>query len=386
MRFKDYSTKCRAKLRLAVVWITILDAMNPVQKYLKRLFAKQRVIGKDPALKGLVKADVILNKLINDKRVPGLSITVLKEGKILLQKGYGHADLEKQTPVDPTKTIFRIASVSKPIAATALAQMVADGLIDLDASFYKYVPYYPKKKWDFTIRQLASHTAGIRSYQGAEYGLNHPYTIKEAISIFKDDDLLFEPGRGYLYNSFDWVLVSLAMQESSGIRFEEYVRQKVLVRLAMEDTLAPLVSGNEPRSDNLTTFYSKNRLGFRPAIPVNNFYKLAGGGYLSTSSDIAKFGQRYLDGDILPEEIRSQFLTSQTVKEKPTHYGLGWQVSEDAKGRCFYGHVGSGVGGYSNFFVYPEAHMVFAILVNCTDPKVQGELDEVIDALLGEIQ
>ncbi len=360
--------------------------MNPIQKYLKSLFAKQRVIGDDPTLMGLVKADVILNKLINEKRVPGLSITVLKEGKTLLQKGYGYADLEKQNPVDPTKTIFRIASVSKPIAATALAQMVDDGLIELDASFYKYVPYYTKKKWDFTIRQLASHTAGIRSYQGVEYGLNHPYTIKEGISIFKDDDLVFEPGQGYLYNSFDWVLVSLAMQEASGIPFEKYVRQKVLVRLGMENTLAPLVSGNEQGLDNPTTFYSKNRLGFRPAKPINNFYKLAGGGYLSTSSDIAKFGQSYLDGDILPEEIRSQFLTSQTVKGKPTYYGLGWQVSEDAQGRPFYGHVGNGVGGYSNLFVYPEAHMVFAILVNCTDPKVQGELDEVVDALFGEIQ
>src|SRR5680860_689391 len=124
--------------------------MNPIKKFLESFFAKQRVIGDDLTLKGLVKADAILNNLVTEKSVPGLSIMVLKEGKTLLQKGYGYADLEK--------TIFRIASVSKPISATALAHMVADGLIDLDASFYEYVPYYPKKKWDFTIRQLASHT------------------------------------------------------------------------------------------------------------------------------------------------------------------------------------------------------------------------------------
>ncbi len=401
--------------------------MNPIQKYLKSLFAKRRVIGDTPILKGLAKADAILNTLVNDKRVPGLSITVIKDGKTFFQKGYGYSDLETLSSVDPAKTIFRIASVSKPIAATALAHVVADGLIDLDASFYEYVPYFPNKKWDFTNRQLASHTAGIRGYRGVEYGLNQPYSIKEGIDIFKDDDLIFEPGRGYLYNSFDWVLVSLAVQEASGIPFEEYVRQKVLEPLGMENTFAKCypeyftqesrggsahnsgqtktsakfrpgeAKSDKPRIDgtgqeqasmvshlpyHVSKFYSKNRKGFRPAIPVNNFYKLAGGGYLSTSADIAKFGQAYLDGTILSEEIRSQFLTSQTVNGNPTYYGLGWQVSEDAKGRPFYGHVGNGVGGYSNFFVYPEERMVFALLINCTDPKVQEELNEVVDILL----
>lgn len=205
------------------------------------------------------------------------------------------------------------------------------------------------------------------------------------------------PGQGYFYNSFDWVLVSLAMQEASGIPFEEYVRQKVLGPLGMENTLPEShpergrrardterqpTSTADYLTGHLAKFYSKNRLGFCPAIPVNNFYKLAGGGYLSTSADIAKFGQAYLEGAILPEEIRSQFFTSETVKDKLTYYGLGWQVSEDAKGRPFYGHIGNRLGGYSNFFVYPKERMVFAILVNCTDPKVQGELDEVVNILL----
>ncbi|MGB6151510.1 MAG: serine hydrolase domain-containing protein [Pricia sp.] len=416
--------------------------MNPVQKYLKNLLAKNRVIGRDHTLNGLVKADMILDHLVNEKKVPGLSITVLKDGKTILQKGYGYADLENQIPVDPTQTMFRIASVSKPIAATALAHLVADGEIDLDASFYEYVPYYPQKKWDFTIRQLASHTAGIRGYRGMEYGLNQSYTIKEGTTVFKDDDLIYEPGQGYGYNSFDWVLVSLAIQEATGIPFEQYVQQKVLYPLGLKNTFAESrparrreLGGNRETGDSrvagsdreagdsrvvgsdreagsnresgsdqgaeknpiqekstafdkrqndqhLTKFYSKNRLGFRPAIPVNNFYKLAGGGYLSTSEDIAKFGQAYLVGTILPEAIRAQFLTSQTIKGKPTYYGLGWQVSEDTKGRKFYGHVGNGVGGYSNFFVYPEEQMVFAVLVNCTDPKIQDELDDVVDTLI----
>jgi len=374
--------------------------MNPIQKYLRNLFAKKRVLGDDPKLGRLSAADAILCDLVNENRVPGLAVTVLKNGKKILQKYYGYADLEKKIPVDPSTTIFRIASVSKPIAATALAHMVADGGIELDASFYKYVPYYPRKQWDFTIRHLASHTAGIRGYKGMEYGLNKPCTIKESIEIFKDDELLFKPGTNYLYNSYDWVLISLAMQEICGISFEKYVQEKVLFPLGMKNTLTPNVSlsaveglrnSQEPsrtsmqRVDkvfNLTKFYSKNRKGFRIATPVNNCYKLAGGGYLSTSEDISKLGQAYLDGKILNEEILTQFLTSETVNGQPTYYGLGWQVSEDAHGRPFYGHVGNGIGGYANFFVYPDQQMVFSILINCTNPNVQEELDKAVDALI----
>ena len=363
--------------------------MNPILKKILGLSAFQRVLGVDTHLRGLTKADAVLLDLVNQKKVPGISITVLKEGKTILQKGYGYADLETKNLIDPKQTIFRIASVSKNIAATALALMVEEGKIDLDASFYKYVPYFPKKKWDFTIRQLAGHTAGIRGYRGTEYGLNKPYSIQEGIEIFKDDDLLFEPGTDYFYNSYDWVLISLAMQEISEIPFEKYVQEKVLDSLKMTNTFArecPVERSRDLHSYNekvVTTFYTKNRLGgFRKAIPVNNFYKLGGGGYLSTSEDIAKFGQAYLEDKVLTGKMSAEFLTSQIVDGNSTYYGLGWQVSEEKKGGSFYGHIGNGVGGYSNFFVYPEEQMVFAILVNCSNPGVQDELDEVVDALI----
>ena len=361
--------------------------MNPILKYLNNFFAAKRILGENTQLAGLAEVDALLSALVDERKLPGLSITVLKEGKAVLQKGYGYADLEKRTRIEPQATIFRIASVSKPIAATALAHMVTEGKIALDASFYHYVPYYPKKKWDFTIRQLAGHTAGIRGYQGMEYGLNKPLSIKEGIEIFKDDALLFEPGTDYFYNSFDWVLISLAIQEASGMPFEAYVHEKVLAPLGMTATFAEngLLSTHgqhESQNAHMANFYSKNHLGFRDAIAVNNYFKLAGGGYVSTSADVAKFGQALLEGKLFPNAMQNEFLAAQTVNLQSTFYGLGWQVSQDRQGRPFYGHVGNGVGGYANFFVYPDQQTVIAILINCTDPKVQAELDEVIDALI----
>tara|TARA_R110001592_G_scaffold225849_4_gene481831 strand:+ start:112 stop:1242 length:1131 start_codon:yes stop_codon:yes gene_type:complete len=373
--------------------------MNPILRYLKNVFAAKRVLGDDPELSGLIKADLLLQDLIKSNKVPGLAITVLKEGKTIFQKGYGYSDIDGKLTVNPQQTIFRIASVSKPIAATALGCMVQDGIVHLDESFYTYVPDFPKKTYDFTIRQLASHTAGIRGYRGKEYGLNMPFSIKDSLEVFKNDPLLFVPGSGYSYNSFDWVMLSVAMQEVSGMPFEDYVQEKVLNPLGMTNTLVPKYNPERNRRQSntdvngvystqeklcTTTFYTKVAASFRKAIPVNNFYKLAAGGYLSTSEDVAKLGQAYLDKELLNDKVRNQFLTAQEVNGKSTYYGLGWQVSEDANGRKFFGHIGNGVGGYSNFFVYPEQQLVFSILINCTDPKVQEELAMVVDCFFKE--
>lgn len=361
--------------------------MKFVLTYLKNLFTSHINELDKTQLQGIEKTDGLLNSLITETKIPGLAITVLYKGELFFQKGYGYADLKGKKKVNPNRTIFRVASVSKNIAATALALMVKEGMIDLDASLYQYVPYFPKKKYDFTIRQLAGHTAGIRGYRGKEYGLNESYSIKDSLRIFKDDELLFEPGTNYHYNSYDWVLISLAMQEASGIPFEEYVQEKVLKPLDLQNTFPEYVRSNavgtfEKNDYDLATFYSKNRLGFRRAIPVNNQYKLAGGGYVSTSDDIAKFGQAYLNSEFLDKAVVSEFLTSENINGNPTYYGLGWQVSEDKKGRSFYGHIGNGVGGYSNLFIYPKEQMVFSILINCTNPQIQDILDNSIDIII----
>lgn len=365
--------------------------MNSFLTYLKSIFTSESELHQQPSLKGKAKVDDLLNTLITEKKLPGLAITVRKHGEVVFQKGYGYADIEANIKVDPKRTVFRIASVSKNIAATALAQMVKENGIDLDASLYDYVPYFPKKEYDFTIRQLANHTAGIRGYKGMEYGLNQPYSIKESLRIFKDDDLLFKPGTVYHYNSFDWVLISLAMQEASGVLFEDYVREKVLLPMGLLNTFGEPIESDKIEIDeevagHMATFYSRRKSGFRKAMPVNNHYKLAGGGYLSTSEDIANFGQAYLKDGILKDKVISEFLTAEKIGGKSTYYGLGWQVSLDASGRSYFGHVGNGVGGYSNLFIYPKEEMVFSILTNCTNPRIQDVLDAAVNTFLVDSQ
>ena len=345
-------------------------------------------------------ADEELEKLWRSKKIPGLSIAIFHNDYCNWQAGFGYADIDNEISVDPSQTKFRAASVSKPITACALASMVADGLIDLEASFYKYVPYYPKKEYDFNLRQLASHTAGIRAYRGKEYALNRPYSIKESLAVFQHDPLLFKPGTQFHYNSYGYVLLSLAMQEASGMPFDEYTKQKVLIPLGMTNTIPekPSTINEQPSTINdqrstindqrstinhqpipgnqKATFYTRWASGFRKATEVDNRFKIAGGGYLTTAQDMVKLGQAILDQSFYPQTM-PLFLQSQQAGGKSTYYGLGWEVSEDAKGRPFYGHIGNQVGGYSYFRVFPGTGLIIAVLVNCNDPKIQDRLDEI---------
>jgi CubicO group peptidase (beta-lactamase class C family) len=114
---------------------------------------------------------------------------------------------------------------------------------------------------------------------------------------------------------------------------------------------------------------------------VDTRYKLAGGGYLSTVADVCRLGQAYLDGRVAAARVLKPFLTSQMAGGIPTYYGLGWQVSQDYMGRPFYGHIGNAVGAYSNFFIYPDQQMVICMLVNCSVPEIQPDLDRIVNAV-----
>ncbi len=358
--------------------------MNSFITYLSNIFTHRGKVKSLKGLSGLKRSNAILHNLCVEKSIPGLAITITKRDEILFQKGFGYANIENRISVDPKKTIFRIASISKCITGLALGKMFEEGLIGFDDSFYKYVPHYPKKKFDFTLRQLASHTAGIRAYRGKEFGLNQPFSIADSLEVFKDDPLMFKPGKGYLYNSFDFVLLSLAMQEAGAMPFEQYVKEKVLDPLGMKNTIPPLQNRTVSSSgvENQAEFYTKTSIGFKKAIEVNNFYKLAGGGYLSTSNDAAKLGQELLNKNLLKKETYGELLKAQMVNNKSIYYGLGFQVSQDEGGREYIGHVGSSVGAYSNLFVYPNEKLVVSILINCTDSKVQNSLDNAINALV----
>ncbi|MFJ1322645.1 serine hydrolase domain-containing protein [Capnocytophaga canis] len=330
---------------------------------------------------GKKEAEKIILSLIHKGTVPGVAITITKKNKTLWQQGYGFADLQHKTPVSPQKTLFRIASVSKPMSATTLAKLQEKKKFDWNKSIYTYLPNYPKKKHDFTIKQLGGHLAGIRSYKGREPFSNKPMTIEQGINMFKNESLLSVPGTQYLYSSFNWNLISLAMQKYLKKSFENIVSDELLKPLQMKNTLP---DKGKIIKNQAIPYSNKNKgKGFVRSPDVNNFYKLAGGGYLSTSEDVAKFGNAVLSDEFISQKIKEEMLMpQQTTAGSSTGCGIGWQSTKDWAGRTYYGHSGNGIGGYAWFFVYPEEQVVVVMLFNMTNPKISQQLRDVIDFIL----
>ena len=329
-------------------------------------------------LSGFAKINYILEKLVHKKKVPGLAIVVTKNGEEKFSKGFGFSDLDNEISVNPSETIFRIGSVSKPIAASGLAKLVEKKQISLEDSIYEYLPNFPDKKYGFTLKQLGGHLAGIRNYKGNEFMNAEPLSIKEGVALFENDPLLFEPGKGYNYTSYSWNLLSLAMQKAVDIPFETIIKNEVLEPLFLSHTFAD----KQQNLSNKAKFYEKKKWKrFTEVSSVNNYYKLAGGGYLSTAEDISKLGNAYLSNEFLSESVKNEFTTSQKIGNKLTYYGIGWQTSFDHNHRPYFGHIGNGYGGYGIFYVYPEDEVVITILMNCSNPKQDKKFNAVIDSV-----
>ncbi|UKM65213.2 beta-lactamase family protein [Flavobacteriaceae bacterium GSB9] len=338
-------------------------------------------------LKGFKKAERIAERMLRKRKVPGMAIMVSKNQEVVWSKGVGLADIKRNVPVSTEHTIFRIASVSKPISAIALLKAVENGLIDLDSSVNEYVPYFPKKQYDITIRQLGEHTSGIRNYKGNEFRNNNLLTIKEGIVFFENDSLRFKPGTNFAYSSYNWNLISLAIQEQTHVAFEDFVKTRVLIPFGMDKTFA---DKNQYLKGKAVFYQKKGRREFKPVQEVNNYFKLASGGYLSTCKDINTFGNALLNKLLVDPNTLKTFITAQKIKSNntfaSTYYGIGFQVSYDASGRPYFGHIGNGLGGYSIFYVYPETNVVITIMANCSNPNSEKMFDKLINEIFETLQ
>ena len=321
----------------------------------------------------------LTKKLVRKKKVPGIAIGIVSNNQLVFSEGYGYANIAKNQKVSPTNTIFRIASVSKPITAVGLAKLYAENKVDLEASIYGYIPDFPKKSYDFNLKQLGGHLAGIRGYKNNEFKNDIPLSIRQGIDIFKNDKLLFQPGTQYLYTSYGWNLIAHTIECITHLRFEDYIDEAILQPIGMRNTKA---DKNQFLQDK-AIFYTKRRnRKFKPAAEVNNYYKLAGGGYLSTAEDLTLFGNALLNNDLVSDTILEEFTRAQKINGNSTYYGIGFESSFDHKGRPYYGHTGNGLGGYAIFRVYPEENTVISILMNCSNPHQEEQFNAIIDAAL----
>ena len=326
------------------------------------------------------QADEKLKKFVEETQVPGLSISISQQGSLVFSKGYGYSDLEAKTPVDPSRSMFRIGSVSKTVTAAGLAKLYEDGLVDLDAPIQKYVPIWPDKGAEITLRMLAGHLAGIRHYKGLEFMSNQKYEdVVDGLGIFIDDPLINKPGTEYSYSSYGWNLISVAMENAaapeasflSDVSFLSYMQNEVFDALAMNNTVPDHA---DREIENRVSFYQKQNGKVVKAPYVDNSYKWAGGGFIGTTEDLCKFGQAHMKAGYLKDSTLKEWMASQKTSDgKATNYGIGWRTFERPSGNTFYGHSGGSVGGITYFLIHKPSETVLAITGNM-DPLNYGGL------------
>jgi CubicO group peptidase (beta-lactamase class C family) len=294
---------------------------------------------------------------------PGASIAIAVDGQIVWSEGFGFADLEERVPVTPL-TKFRVGSVSKALTSAAIGQLVEARKLDLDAPIQRYVPSFPTKRYPITTRQVAGHLAGIRHYQGNEwYNQRHFASVAEGLTVFRDDSLLSVPGSTFAYSSYAWNLVSAVIEGASGEPFLGYMQGHVFQPLGMRHTVADHV---DSLIEYRAHFYTRAKDGAYVNAPyVDNSYKWAGGGFLSTPEDLVTYGSAYLRSGLLRRETVKLLFTSQrTTAGKETGNGIGWFLEKDEAGRRNVSHTGGSVGGTGYLVIYPEQKVVAAMLVN----------------------
>jgi CubicO group peptidase (beta-lactamase class C family) len=301
--------------------------------------------------------------------VPGVSITIMRDGRTIWSEGLGWADVEQRVPVTAL-TRFRVGSVSKSLTSIAVGLLVDAHKLDLDAPVQRYVPSFPKKRWPITTRLVAGHLAGIRHYRGDEFLMREHFdNVTDALRVFENDSLLFEPGTRYAYSSYGWNLISAVVESASGIPFLRMMQDSVFTPLGMTHTVADYADSVVPFRARWYTGSADS--GVVNAPYVDNSVKWAGGGFLSTTEDLARFGEALVEGKILSDSTRRLLWTPQHLKNgAATQYGMGWFIGKDGAGRTRVSHSGGSVGGTAYLVIYPEQHVVVALLCNSDAPFV----------------
>jgi len=294
--------------------------------------------------------------------IPGLSAAVAAAGSVRLSAGYGMADLENAVTA-ARFTIYRLASLSKPLTATAVLQLAAKGKLDLDAPVQRYVPAYPEKQWPLTCRQLLCHQGGVRQGTYEEvHNTRHYASLTEALEFFKNDPLVFEPGTRTLYTSLGYNLLGVAIESASGQDYVDYMRENVFTPAGMETA----------GLDDVFALIPHRAQGYQKAVGRELFNsslsdtsnRVPGGGLVATAEDVARFALALHSGALLKNETREQMFVRQRTRDgKPTGYGLGWAVGTQ-RGRHEVYHIGGQPRVSTALYLVPESGLAVVFLTN----------------------
>ncbi|HEX9960900.1 MAG TPA: serine hydrolase domain-containing protein [Pyrinomonadaceae bacterium] len=306
------------------------------------------------------EVDKYVRSVLAERHIPGAAIAVVKNGRIVKSEGYGLASVEFSVPVTK-ETVFEIGSVSKQITAAAIMLLVEEGKINPDEKISKYLPNTPEAWKNVSVRNLLTHTSGIKSYTGLSgFELTKRLSRDEFIKALAAHPLEFETGARYQYSNSGYNLLGFIIEAVSGKSYWDFTRTRIFKPLGMNAT-----ADRDPKYiiPNRASGYEwqNNALVGRDYDLTDVF---SAGAIVSTVGDLAKWDAALRNDTLLKKESKAQMWTPVLLNDgKPYPYGFGWRVSE-VRGHKLVGHSGQTAGFGANISRYTDDDLTVIVLTN----------------------
>ena len=317
------------------------------------------------------KVDEAVTALMRSYKIPGTSIAVVRDGKIIKAAGYGLANVELNVPVTP-ETIFQAGSTGKQFLAAAILLLAEEGKLTLDDSITKYFPEAPSWWKPITIRHLLAHTSGLRDvwgetegglYTNALVNMRRDYTEDELLGVYVKLKPKFPPGEKWEYCNTGYQILGFLIRRLTGKSHSDFIRERIFQPLGM--STARVISEadivpNRSAGYILVNGELKNQEWIAPSLNTT-----ADGPYYMTVLDLAKW-----DASLYTEKIlkRSSLEQMQTVQAKLNSgktypYGLGWFLA-DVNGHRLTYHTGGNQGFFVNISRYLDDRLTIIVMNN----------------------
>ncbi len=306
--------------------------------------------------------DALIRAAMERRHVPGLAVAVVRDGKVVLSRGYGLASVELAVPATPA-TVFELASVSKQFTASAVMLLVEDGKLGLGDKVVDRLPGLPAAWKEVRIRHLLEHTSGIADYLGSPgLSLRDDHDAPALIGLVAPRPLGFEPGSAWEYSNTNYLLLGLIVERASGQQLGQFLEARIFRPAGMLATRA-----NDPFAiiPNRATGYDREGGKLRVREFISPSLSATGDGAVgSTVLDLARWVIALEAGTILkPDLVRRMWTPARLRDGKAAGYGFGWLIGQDGRHRLIE-HAGAFPGFNSDLAIYPDDRLATVVLAN----------------------
>jgi len=295
--------------------------------------------------------------------VPGVSVLVLRNGKAVVRRSYGFADLERRTAATP-QTNYRLASVTKQFTAASVLLLAQQGKLSISDRLKRWLPSLPPALDSVTIKHLLTHTSGIVDYEDLipDSATTQVHDVDVLHLLESKDSTYFKPGADYRYSNSGYALLALIVERASGKRFAAFLHDRIFAPLGMNNTLAH-EEGFSIVANRAYGYTMKEGAWLRKDQSVTSAV-LGDGGIYSSIDDLAKWDAALYDSRLLSDTSRDLAFSAHTPTNNPDiSYGFGWRITGETVW-----HSGE-TSGFRNVIVrYPLRRLTVIILSNRDDP------------------